>query len=65
MLPKGVYETSAAGPFCKNGAKYLALSQKDKDGEKKEKVDLTAGTPQLPECTGMNGDRKGLDVNCR
>ena len=26
---------------------------------------LTSGTPHLPECTGMNGDRKGLDTDCR
>ena len=26
---------------------------------------LTAGTPELPECTGMNGDRKGPDTDCR
>lgn len=64
LLPPGVYQTSDAGPFC--GKYAQILSEKDTGGnEKKEKVDLTAGTPQLPECTGMNGDRKGKDADCR
>lgn len=36
----------------------------DKKDDKPNYKKLTSGTPQLPECTGMNGDRKG-DADCR
>ena len=52
---------------------WLAQLFEDGDSKKEEKDPntspnykaLTAGTPQLPECTGMNGDRKGPDTDCR
>jgi len=37
----------------------------EKKDEKPNYEKLTAGTPQLPECTGMNGDRKGPGTDCR
>jgi hypothetical protein len=56
------------GRFTTTGNWFV---QTGADEAKEEKDDapnygkLTAGTPQLPECTGMNGDRKGAGTDCR
>jgi hypothetical protein len=37
----------------------------EEEGKGPDYKKLTSGTPQLPECTGMNGDRKGPGTDCR
>lgn len=41
-----------------------SMAKEEKDDSPNYKT-LNAGTPHLPECTGMNGDRKGPGTDCR
>jgi hypothetical protein len=60
-------ECRQIGRYTETGNWFVQMN-----GDGEEKKDgapdynkLTNGTPQLPECTGMNGDRKGTGTDCR
>ena len=43
----------------------LDQAKEDEKDEAPNYKQLTNGTPQLPEGTGMTGDRKGPQTDCR
>jgi len=56
------------GRFTTTGNWFVQTEGDDGKEDKEDKPNykkLTNGTPQLPECTGMNGDRKGAGSDCR
>jgi hypothetical protein len=52
------------GRFTTTG-NWFVQTEDEKEDDKPNYNKLTGGTPQLPECTGMNGDRKGPGTDCR
>merc|ERR1712167_411627 len=52
------------GRYTETGNWFAQLAKEEED-KAPNYGKLTAGTPQLPECTGMNGDRKGPGTDCR
>jgi len=63
-------ECRQIGRYSETGNWFVQVNGEDgKEEEKKDSAPnykkLTAGTPEIPECTGLNGDRKGAGVDCR